>query len=155
VRLGIGLGSFLTLDGIVGGSRRAFTYWDGCGSAGDCVSNFPAGNTMDFGAMLQAHTKPGHQAGKIDLHAGAGVRPYTRIVLNDFGWGPAKLTSTVIPGELGASFFMTSGLSLDLLAQGELWLPWKYCDISTGTCTKDLHPEVGWSALAGLTFHIH
>jgi hypothetical protein len=155
LRLGFRLGSYLTLEAIAGGARRAFTYWNDCSSGSDCLIDFPAVNTMDFGAMLQAHTNPSREFGHLDFYAGVGVRPWTRILLNDVNTGSARLTSTVIPAEVGVSIFLGSGLSLDVRGQGEFWIPWNYCDTSTDECTDAVHEELGWSALAGLTFHIH
>lgn len=156
LRVGIHVGSFLTLEGIAGGTRRALTHWNDCGSGENCVADFPLATTMDFGAMLQAHTNPRRERGNFDFHLGVGVRPWSTILLDDESMGTIKLTSTVFPGELGASLFFGSAVSLDLLAQGELWVPWKYCDNSSNLCvdSEELHPEFAWSALAGLTFHI-
>jgi hypothetical protein len=156
LRLGIHLGGFLTLEGILGGTRRAFTHWNNCGSGESCFDTFPFANSIDYGAMLQAHTNPRRDGGNLDLHVGVGVRPWTRIRVHDLDTGNATVTSTVIPAELGASLFLGSALSLDVVAQGEYWIPWKYCDLSTSACadTGELHAELAWSALAGLTLHI-
>jgi hypothetical protein len=153
IRAGIHLGSFLTFEAIVGGARQGFTHWDGCGAAGDCVSDFPFSRTVDFGAMLAAHTNPLREGGNLDFHIGVGVRPWTRIGLEDADSNNVRLTSTVVPGELGASLFFGKTVSFDLLGQAELWLPWKYCD-SECVGTDRIDTEFGWSALGGLTVHV-
>ncbi|MBL4633531.1 MAG: hypothetical protein JKY56_06655, partial [Kofleriaceae bacterium] len=153
LRVGLHLASSFTLEAIMGGSRKSFSHWGDCnGGTSDCASAFPFTDTIDFGAMLQMHTNPTRDGGNLDLHVGVGVRPWTRIELDGAG-GPVKLTSTVVPGELGASLFLGSRVSLDVLGQGELWLPWKYCDTDC-VGSKSVQTAFAWSALGGLTVHI-
>ncbi len=153
LRLGLHLGGLLTLEGVIGGSRKSFSHWGDCdGGASDCARSFPFRDTIDFGAMLQIHTDPLRDGGNLDLHAGVGVRPWTRIEVDGAG-GSAKLTSTVVPGELGASLYLGSSVSLDVLGLAELWLPWKYCD-SECVGTEGVQTELAWAALGGLTLHI-
>jgi len=111
-----------------------------------------AQTAQDVTAVLDPHTC--NSSGMIHM-GGANGGCCWIIKLDDATMGTTKLTSTVVPGELGASLFLSSAISLDLLGQGELWLPWEYCDSSSNECTKALHTELAWSALAGLTFHIH
>jgi len=147
LRVGLHIGAFLTLEAIAGGTRGAFSHWSDCES--ECVGSFPVTETMDCGAMLQGHTNRRREGGGLDLHLGVG---------DDGGAEEAKLSSTVVPAELGASLFLGSAVSLDVLAIGELWLPSEYCSSVGGSsqCSSDgLHSELAWSALAGLTFHIH
>lgn len=55
---GLRLGSVVTLDGVIGATRRALTHWDDCGGSQSCIDSNPSRSTFDFGAMLQAHTNP-------------------------------------------------------------------------------------------------
>ena len=132
--------------------RDGITHWGDCSGVGGCAESYPHENNSDLGLMLQAHGQSSWGGDTADFHLGVGVRPRVRIELEGSG-GPAQLTSTVIPAELGMSLHLGSMLSLELVGQAETWLPWKYCDTEC-VGAEGVQTEVGWSVLTGLTLRI-
>ncbi|NOY93376.1 MAG: hypothetical protein GXP55_19500 [Deltaproteobacteria bacterium] len=159
LRIGARLYGPLSAAVIVGGSRQDVNQWIDCGGASGCVDTGPTAYGVDVGLMLQLHTNPRRHLGAFDLHVGAGVRPFAQVSFDSPSAATSKLTATVIPAELGLSFFLGSALSIDLLGQGELWLPREYCGTGadgTRSClgSSELTYEFGWSALLGLSLHL-
>ncbi len=159
LRIGARLYGPLSAAVIVGGSRQDVNQWIECGGVRGCVDTGPTAYGVDVGLMLQLHTNPRRHLGAFDLHVGAGVRPFAQVSFDSPTDATSKLTATVIPVELGLSFFLGSALSIDLLGQGELWLPREYCGPEAGlsrSClgSSELTYEFGWSALLGLSLHL-
>lgn len=159
LRFGIKLFDLLGLDLTVGGAMQGSDRWLDCppGAAG-CARRSATAYTLDFGLMLSAHTDPPRRGGNVDFHVGVGARPWVNLLLDDDADG-GRLTATVVPAELGASIFFADVISLDLIGQSELWLPWEYCGHGADGAsyclgTDDLDYELAWSGLAGLTLHV-
>lgn len=156
LRVGFKLFDLFGLELTAGGTMQDASHWLDCPS-GMCADRAATAYTLDAGLLFVAHTDPPRAGGNVDLHLGVGARPYVRTFFDDDGDG-SELTATVVPGELGASIFFTDFLSLDVLGQAELWIPWEYCghgpDGAAYCLGSDaLEVELAWTALAGFTFH--
>lgn len=147
---------------ILGGTRQGVDHWLECSAGtGDCVDTAPTASGVDVGVMLRLHTNPIRRLGAAELHLGVGVRPFARLYFDSDQAGQAtgELTATVIPAELGFTLYLGAGFSLDVVGQGELWLPREYCGAGpdgSQSClgASSLSHEFAWSALAGVTFHV-
>lgn len=160
LRVGFRLGGPVGLEIIAGGAQQDVSRWLDCPEgAATCVESAPTAYTVDAGLMLQFHTNPPRDGGNVDFHLGVGARPFARIFLDDGVDDTATLTAAVVPVEFGVSVFFASFLSLDVVGQAELWLPWEYCgtgaDGASFCAGVDLaNYEFAWSGLAGLTLHV-
>ncbi|MCZ7679336.1 MAG: hypothetical protein M5U28_11480 [Sandaracinaceae bacterium] len=139
----------------MGGTMQEAARWLDC-AGGACVDRAPTAYTLDAGLLFVAHSDPPRAGGNVDVRLGIGARPYVRTLFDAEDGG--ELTATVVPAELGASIFLTDFLSLDVLGQAELWIPWEYCghgaDGAAYCLGNDvLSIELAWTALAGITFH--
>lgn len=157
LRAGIKLFALIGLDLTVGGALQEAGGWLDCGPAGaSCEGRSSSLWTVDFGAMITAHTDPPRIGGNVDFHLGLGIRPWVNVFFDDDGEG-SQLTATVVPAELGASIYFTDFLSLDLIGQAELWIPWEHCGTSGGASyclgSDALDAEWALSGLGGLTLH--
>ena len=159
LRVGIRLFDLFALDLTVGGTRQELGLWLDCApGASGCANRTPLAYTLDAGVMFTAHTDPPRSGGNLDFHLGVGARPFARIFFDDDAGG-AELTAIVVPAELGLSLYFADAVSLDLIGQAELWIPWEYrghgIDGVAYTLGADaLDYEMAWSGLAGLTFHV-
>jgi hypothetical protein len=157
VRVGFRLFDLFSIAFTAGGSGQEVARWLDCPVAGACGETMPYAYTIDAGVMLLAHTDPPRHGGNVDFHLGIGARPWSRIFFVTEAQ-TSELTATVIPAELGMSLFFAREVSLDLIGQAHLWIPWEHCGRDAGgqpfcVGADALHPEFGWSGVAGLTFH--
>lgn len=155
LRVGFKLLDLFGLELTVGGTMQEAARWLDC-AGGACVDRAPTAYTLDAGLLFVAHSDPPRAGGNVDVRLGIGARPYVRTLFD--GEDGGELTATVVPAELGASIFLTDFLSLDVLGQAELWIPWEYCGHGpdgAAYCLGDdaLSIEFAWTALAGITFH--
>lgn len=156
LRVGFKLFELFGLELTVGGTMTDVPRWLDC-PGGACAARAATAYTLDAGFLFVAHTDPPRIGGNLDLHLGIGARPYVRTTFDDDGDG-SELTATVVPAELGASIFLADFVSLDVLGQAELWIPWEYCGHGADGARyclggDSLGVELAWTALAGITFH--
>ena len=156
LRVGFKLFELFGLELTAGGTMTDVPRWLDC-PGGACAERAATAYTLDVGFLFVAHTDPPRIGGNIDLHLGLGARPYVRTTFDDDGGG-SELTATVVPAELGASIFLADFVSLDVLGQAELWIPWEYCGHGADGARyclggDALGIELAWTALAGITFH--
>lgn len=158
IRAGVRLASVLTLEATFASTFRSVDTWLDCAPGMSCTSGSPSTYSLDAGLMLQLHTSPRRALGNFAFHVGVGVRPWARISFD--GQGEAgSLTAVVLPGELGASLYLGSAVSLSLAGQAEMWLAHSYCGntVDGGRYCLDggeLSAEFAWSGQLGINFHL-
>ncbi len=156
LRVGFELVDRFGLELALGGTMQEAARWLDCPS-GACAERATTAYTLDGGVLFVAHTDPPRAGGNLDFHLGIGVRPYVGVFF-EHAAGGGSLAATVVPAELGLALFLTDFLSIDVLGQAELWIPWEYCGHGpdgAGYCMgfDSLDVELAWSALGGVTFH--